>query len=173
MGYSFLFPPLCERKKALTLRVAMRFKNNMLGVYVQGEVKLVNSESSILLVVSLSMGALCIALAIPLIGRRIPPNHWYGLRVPATFADERIWYEANARAGKELLALGIFIIAIGALLYAITIPSWLSVALWFAFIMGSVILFVVRSWRFANRLLEHYRSETESTPPNKPLQRTR
>lgn len=132
-----------------------------------------NSESSILPAVSLIMGALCIALAIPLIRRRIPPNHWYGLRVPATFAKERIWYEANARAGRELSALGMFIIAIGALLYVVTMPSWLSIALWFAFIMCGVILLVVRSWRFANRLLEHYESEIESTPPNKSLQRTR
>ncbi|RMG79529.1 MAG: SdpI family protein, partial [Chloroflexi bacterium] len=72
-----------------------------------------------LLGVSLILGMLLIALAVPLIRRRIPPNHWYGLRVPATFADERVWYEANARAGKELLTLGVFVIALGALLYLV------------------------------------------------------
>jgi len=124
-------------------------------------------------VVSLVMGWFFIALAIPLIWRKVPPNHWYGLRVPATLADERVWYEANARAGRELLALGVLIIALGALLYFVTMPFWLSLLVWFVFIMGGLIVFVVRSWRFANRLLEVYKSETGSTPPNKPLQRTR
>ena len=123
--------------------------------------------------VSLILGSVFIALAVPLIQRRVPPNHWYGLRVPATFSDERVWYEANARAGRELLALGMLVIALEALLYIFTIPSWLSVLLWFAFIMCGVIFIVVRSRRFANRLLEGYKSETGSTPPSKALQRTR
>ena len=35
-------------------------------------------------------GLVFVAIAIPLIRRRIPPNRLYGLRVPATFVDE--WY---------------------------------------------------------------------------------
>ncbi|MDQ7029510.1 MAG: SdpI family protein [Ardenticatenia bacterium] len=120
-------------------------------------------------VVSLVMGCAFIALALPLIWRKVPPNHWYGLRVPATFADERVWYEANARAGKELLALGVLIIALGAFLYFVTIPFWISLSVWFVFIMGGSIAFAVRGWRFANRLLEVYKSETGRTPSNKPL----
>ena len=130
-------------------------------------------EASILPAVSLILGALFVALAVPLIRRRIPPNHWYGLRVPATLAHERVWYEANARAGRELLALGTFVIALGAFLYVVPIPSWLGIALWFTFIMGGVILFVVRSWRFADRLLERYKRETGTPPPDETLQRTR
>ena len=38
------------------------------------------------------------AVAVPLARRRVPPNAWYGLRVPATFADREVWYAANARA---------------------------------------------------------------------------
>src|SRR5947207_1568020 len=49
----------------------------------------------------------CIALAIPLIRRRVKPNALYGLRVPATFADEWVWYEANAKSGRDLLIVGI------------------------------------------------------------------
>ncbi len=121
-----------------------------------------------LLAASLIMGTLFIALAVPLIRRRIPPNHWYGLRVPATFADERVWYEANARAGRELLALGVLIITLGTLLYLVTMPSWLSVLLWFALIMCGLIVYVVRSWRFANRLLEVYKDKTASTSKDAP-----
>ena len=119
-----------------------------------------STGSSFLPAVSLIMGALFVVLAVPLIRRRVPPNHWYGLRVPATFADERVWYEANARAGRELLALGAGAMALGVVLYLVPMPSWLGVGLWIVFIMGGVILFVVRSWRLANRRLEHYRRET-------------
>src|SRR5207302_8963817 len=52
-------------------------------------------------------GLLFIALAIPLIRRRVKPNALYGLRVPATFADEWVWYEANAKSGRDLLIVGI------------------------------------------------------------------
>ncbi|RMD66577.1 SdpI family protein [Candidatus Parcubacteria bacterium] len=122
-----------------------------------------NSGSTILLTASLVIGAVCIAMAIPLIRRRVPPNHWYGLRVPATFIDERVWYEANARAGRELLALGMFIMAIGVFLDAIAVSTWVSIVLWFGFIMGGVILFVARSWRFANQLLRLYGIEKDRT----------
>ncbi|RMD62291.1 SdpI family protein [Candidatus Parcubacteria bacterium] len=126
-----------------------------------------------LLAVSLILGVLFIVLAIPLIRRRVPPNHWYGLRVPATFAHERVWYEANARMGRDLLVLGILVIALGALLYGATMPAWLSVLLWSAFVLSGVIFVTVRSWRFANHLLERYKSETGTTPPNKTPQHTR
>jgi len=53
-----------------------------------------------------------ISIAIPLLLRRVPPNALYGLRVPATFADEWVWYEANARSGRDLLALGAVLMAL-------------------------------------------------------------
>jgi hypothetical protein len=37
-------------------------------------------------------GSLFVALGIPLMRRRVPPNGAYGLRVPATCADEQAWY---------------------------------------------------------------------------------
>ncbi len=35
------------------------------------------------------VGLLLIGLGWPMAARRVPPNRWYGLRVPATFADEK------------------------------------------------------------------------------------
>ena len=40
------------------------------------------------------VGALLALLGWPLAARRIGPNRWYGLRVPATFADRRVWFDA-------------------------------------------------------------------------------
>jgi uncharacterized membrane protein len=50
---------------------------------------------------------LMVGLAVPVIRRRVKPNYLYGFRTPKTLGDERIWYEANAYAGRLLLRLGI------------------------------------------------------------------
>jgi uncharacterized membrane protein len=79
-----------------------------------------------------------------------------GLRVPATFADERVWYEANAGSGRDLLVLGVVLIAI-----TIAIPftgfnvvayiAWAVIALAGAIVTGIV------GWLRANRLLKERR----------------
>jgi uncharacterized membrane protein len=57
--------------------------------------------------VSVAVGVIFILAAVPLMRRRIGPNRLYGLRVRATYADERVWYEANAATGRDLLILGV------------------------------------------------------------------
>jgi hypothetical protein len=53
------------------------------------------------------LGPLFIGLAIPLFRRRVPPNWTYGFRLPSTMADERVWYDMNARAGLHMIVIGI------------------------------------------------------------------
>lgn len=53
------------------------------------------------------VGVLLIALAIPLMRRRIKPNWMYGVRFPATMADESVWYDMNARGGRDLVGIGV------------------------------------------------------------------
>ncbi len=100
----------------------------------------------------LAAGILCIALAIPMIRRRVPPNALYGLRVAATFADESVWYEANARSGHDLLRLGLLTI-----LLALVLPFFVkdpAYSLLMAGILTAGALgLAVRGWRMANRLL--------------------
>ena len=69
-----------------------------------------------LFIVFILTGTLFIALAIPLIRRRVSPNSLYGFRVPITFSDETIWYEANARSGRDLLGVGLGLIMLALLL---------------------------------------------------------
>lgn len=69
--------------------------------------------------VFLLVGILFVGLAIPLVRRKVPPNQLYGLRVPATLESEAVWYEANARSGRDLLWLGIGIIVASSVLYVI------------------------------------------------------
>ena len=60
---------------------------------------------------------LLMGLAVPLIRRRVGPNLWYGFRVPRTLNDRAVWFEANAFAGKCLLATGLINILSSVVLY--------------------------------------------------------
>ena len=44
-------------------------------------------------------GVVFIAVSIPLILKKVPPNCYYGFRTRKTLADEAIWYKANAFMG--------------------------------------------------------------------------
>jgi hypothetical protein len=48
-----------------------------------------------------------IPASLPMIRRRVKPNSVYGLRTAKTLSNERIWYDANAYAGRMLLRAGI------------------------------------------------------------------
>ena len=53
------------------------------------------------------LSSLLVLLAIPLILRRVPPNPLYGLRVPATYKDDQVWYDANAASGRDFVIFGV------------------------------------------------------------------
>ena len=105
------------------------------------------------------LGILFVALAWPLANRRIPPNRWYGLRVPATFADETVWYDANAVAGRDMVALGTVGTVIALMLpHLVHLRSEIYAAILAAvFGLGSLVL-AIRGWRLANRLLRNRRN---------------
>lgn len=52
-------------------------------------------------------GVFLALLGLPLWCRRIKPNALYGLRTRATFADDSVWYDANAKSARDLLVLGL------------------------------------------------------------------
>ncbi|MFL5331611.1 MAG: SdpI family protein, partial [Geminicoccaceae bacterium] len=97
-------------------------------------------------------GVLLLALGVPLALRRVRPNRWYGLRVPATFADEEVWYEANALAGRDLIVLGLAEMAAALLLPRITRlrPDAYAGACAALLAVGGLVV-TVRGWRAANR----------------------
>jgi len=106
-------------------------------------------------------GALLVVLGVPMMLRRVPPNAFYGLRVPATFKDEQVWYDANAASGRDFVLLGIFIS-----LFAVVPPlfGWSGASHWVAWSVaigaGSLAMTAV-GWRRANRMLEA-KSETKA-----------
>jgi hypothetical protein len=63
--------------------------------------------------VLVGLGAVMIAVSVPLIARMVPMNRWYGVRTRKAFASEDNWYELNAYGGKLLTAYGGFLILVG------------------------------------------------------------
>ena len=95
----------------------------------------------------LVVGVVLVAVSIPLILRRIPPNRWYGLRVPATFADEYVWYEANAKSGRDLLIFGLIPILLALRPPVVgELSEWASAAV----LVAGGLAIAVGGWRRAN-----------------------
>jgi uncharacterized membrane protein len=55
--------------------------------------------------------------------RRVPPNRWYGIRLPSTVGDERVWYAVNGRSGRDLFILGATVTVLG-LGAPLMLPRW-------------------------------------------------
>jgi hypothetical protein len=107
-----------------------------------------------ILIANLLVGLLLAALAIPLVRRRIRPNGLYGLRCRATFENEWVWYEANARSGRDLLFLAAGIVALSVLLRLLPgmSPEIYAAAVALSITVGALLLAVVGVSR-ANGLL--------------------
>lgn len=109
-----------------------------------------------------AVGALFIGLAIPLMRRRVPPNSFYGVRVPATYADEWVWYEANAQSGRDLFVLGWIQAIYAVLLPLLPLMTAEKYALAnVAYMLVGMLAFAVLGWRRANRLLKERRGHGE------------
>jgi hypothetical protein len=98
-------------------------------------------------------GLLLVLLAVPLLRRRVPPNGWYGLRVAATFANESVWYDANARSGRDLLILGVMQILLALVLAAAPIAPETYALLNVAALVAGALTCAIAGIRRANRLL--------------------
>ncbi|MCB8936362.1 MAG: SdpI family protein [Anaerolineae bacterium] len=107
-----------------------------------------------LLIMYVVFGLLLVALSIPMLLDKVPPNPWYGFRVPSTLSDEKLWYKANRYIARGLLATGI-ITVVGALALYLLMPglpvdtyAWLVLAVFGA----PMIVTVVAGFRYLRRL---------------------
>ena len=108
-----------------------------------------------LLAIFTGVGLLLIALAVPLMRRSVPPNGWYGLRVAATFADEWVWYEANAHSGRDLMILGALQMVVAVLPAVLGVPEISYAITNIAFLLAGTVAYALIGIRRANRLLKH------------------
>lgn len=62
---------------------------------------------------NIGIGILLTVLTIPLLMSKIPPNRWYGFRMPKTLSDKEIWYKSNCYLARDFLVLGIIHVLCG------------------------------------------------------------
>ena len=98
-------------------------------------------------------GILMAVLAIPLLLDKVPPNPWYGFRVPSTLSDPTLWYKANRYMARWLLLTGIITIAAAIILYFVPGLSVDSYAWWLLAIFGvPFVAMIVASFRYLRRM---------------------
>lgn len=98
-------------------------------------------------------GVLFVGLSIPLIRRRVKPNRLYGFRTSRTLSDERIWYEANAYAGRALLAVGSGYVVVCVLLYFALRPNFVAYNIaCAAVLLAGLLAAVLLSFRYLRSL---------------------
>ena len=98
------------------------------------------NEITIVAVATIGVGLLIAALSLPLVLRKVPMNHFYGVRFRASFASEQNWYSINESGGKALLVSSVPILLCG--LYGIIFqPAADSIYLWLDFAVTMLSLF--------------------------------
>ena len=104
-------------------------------------------------------------LSIPLMRRRVAPYALYGLRVESTFADEHVWYEANAASGRDLLLFAIGHIVLTLLAALVPAISETTLILGSATVMAiGALTIAIIGWKRANRMLRERRGQ--GLPPS-------
>lgn len=98
-------------------------------------------------------GLLMIGLSIPLLLDKIPPNPWYGFRVPSTLSDPVVWYKANRYLARWLLPTGIITVVGALVLYqvpglSVDTYAWLCLAVFAVPFLATIIA----SFRYLKRL---------------------
>jgi uncharacterized membrane protein len=71
-------------------------------------------------------GILIIAVSIPLVFNKIPPNHIYGFRLKKAFESEQNWYAINQYGAKVMIVWSCIMIAAGEMIFR----KGISLALW-------------------------------------------
>jgi hypothetical protein len=61
--------------------------------------------------------AVLLVATLPLALGLVPPNRWFGFRLPGARFDPRLWYEVNTLGGKLFIAALLICAAINALVH--------------------------------------------------------
>lgn len=111
-----------------------------------------------------AIGPLLVLFSVPLMFRWIPPNSFFGLRIPSTLRNRSVWYDANALSARHLFVLGAFLVFLEFVLPpSIRIETLRAVAsIGFATI-------IIMDWRTANRW-ERERRDTHAAEHGRQFQ---
>jgi hypothetical protein len=93
-----------------------------------------------------ALGPVLVVLSIPFMLRWVPRNHLFGFRVAATLANDSVWYDANARLGRQTFLLGLFMVAL-----EFVLPIAIRNQVLATVSMVVLPILIVANWRTANR----------------------
>lgn len=91
-----------------------------------------------------------IVISVPLIRRRVKMNDWYGIRIPAAFESEEVWYDINQYGGRLFLGWGVLMAVMAIAGAFLPKSAWLAyncTAL--AIIFGGLATVVTKIFRYA------------------------
>jgi hypothetical protein len=88
----------------------------------------------------------------PFIFQLVPRNRLYGFRVAATLRNDHVWYVTNRRMGVEGVAMGLWLWAVATVLEWSPLNPGTALAIARGVTVVTVAVFIVRGWRFANRV---------------------
>ena len=93
-----------------------------------------------------------LALALPLIARRVGPNHLYGARLREAFTSDEAWFAINEFAGRRCALWSLATLAGGVAAFFVPLPdnAWLAIPLALVPICF-VLIPMFETWRFAKR----------------------
>lgn len=91
-------------------------------------------------------------LGVPLWKRKVPPNHLYGLRVPATMHSPSVWYEVNAKSGVFFMVTGAAIAAVALIVMLLDISESRGVWVNTGFLLVATVTLCLKSTRLASSL---------------------
>jgi len=93
-----------------------------------------------------AIGPVLLLFSLPFIFRLVPPNRFFGLRIPATLRDRSVWYDANALISRHMFVLGVVLVSLEFVLPMRTRIGMLRVIATVGFVA-----ILVADWRTANR----------------------
>jgi hypothetical protein len=99
-------------------------------------------------IVILFAGVMMFLLSLPLILRKVPMNHFYGIHLRASFESDERWYDINAYGGRQLAAWSWVVIATGFLGFFVPhhrfpVYAWASMPV----ILSAVLIPIIRIFR--------------------------
>ncbi len=94
-------------------------------------------------------GAVTVVVSIPLIVGWIPPNRWYGVRLPESSTSEENWYSINRLGGWVMIVWGAAMIGYGVYAQVCLRPELHVIGL--AIMLGSLPLMVIGLAIYVNR----------------------
>ena len=98
------------------------------------------------------VGCVFAILGVPLLKRKIAPNFAYGLRISATLNNQTIWYEANARCGRDMILAGVCIAIVAIAVFLLRVPMNLAAWINLGFMAVAVIASGLRGFWTARSL---------------------